>query len=90
MIKTLQGQTQRQLVKVIAQTNLRITNLQTQVVDLQKQINTLVVSREHNKTELDVLNFRIRKQNTSDYGNYHSHTWVDYERPNEIPPHSNC
>ena len=79
------GQSQRQLVKVIAQTNLRITNLQSQVVELQKEINTLVVSREHNKNELEVLNFRIRKQNTSDYGNYH----FDYERPNEVPPHSN-
>ena len=85
MIKTMLGQSQRQLVKVIAQTNLRITNLQSQVVELQKEINTLVVSREHNKNELEVLNFRIRKQNTSDYGNYH----FDYERPHEVPPHSN-
>ena len=88
MIKTILGQSQRQLVKVIAQTNLRITTLQSQVVELQKEINTLVVSREHNKNELEVLNFRIRKQNTSDYGNYHYNNF-DYERPNEVPPHSN-
>ena len=93
MIKTfgLIGQSQRQLIKVIAQNNLRITNIQTKMVDLKKELNTLVVSREHNKTELDVLNFRIRKQNSdtsgSDYGNYHYN--FDYERPHEVPPHSN-
>ncbi len=81
MIKSMTGQTQRQLIKLIAQTNLRISNIQTQMVDLQKELNTLVVSREHNKTELEVLNFRLRKQNTNHY--------FDYERPSEIPPHNN-
>ena len=77
----MSNHTQRQLIKIIAQTNLRITNIQSEMTQLKKEMDTLIVSREHNKTELEVLNFRLRKQNT----NYH----YDYERPSEIPPHNN-
>lgn len=77
----MSNHTQRQLIKIIAQTNLRITGIQTEMTQLKKEMDTLIVSREHNKTELEVLNFRLRKQNTNHY--------FDYERPSEIPPHHN-
>ena len=72
--------TQRQLIKVIAQTNMKIKSLQTDISKQQKEMLTLIISRNHNEIELDHINHRLHRENN---------TFYDYELPptkTEKPP----
>ncbi len=89
--------TQRQLIKVIAQTNMKIKSLQTDISKQQKEMLTLIISRNHNEIELDHINHRLHRENNTFYdyelptkpekppGYYQDHDYQVYHEP----PHSN-
>ena len=91
MNKAINGNSIRQLTKHIAQTNLRLSTIRTEMNKLEKEMKEKTVVNSHNMIELSYLQYRMKQQKPIFY---------DYEYPSEMQkysegyvvnePHNNC
>ena len=97
MLKTInlaKADSIRTLTKNIAQTNLRLSTIKTEMAKLEKERNERTIVNNHNVIELSYLNW-IMKLQTSHKSGSTNPIFYDYEYDYEVQkyssdPHSNC